>query len=39
MNINPVYTPTTQGKLDIAVTIDESTNDTEHDIEVDVDWI
>lgn len=39
MNINPVYTPTTQGKLDITVTIDESTNDTEHDIEVDVDWI
>lgn len=39
LNISPVYTPTDQGKLDITVTIDESTNDSEHDMEVDVDWI
>lgn len=39
MNISPSYTPSTEGKLDINVTIDESTNDSEHDIEIDVDWI
>jgi hypothetical protein len=39
MNISPTYTPTTEGQLDINVTIDESTNDSEHDIEIDVDWI
>ncbi len=39
MNINPSYTPTTDGSLDITITIDESTNDKEVDIEVPVDWI
>lgn len=39
LSISPVYTPTDQGKLDIEITIDESTNDIESDSEVDVDWV
>lgn len=39
MNINPSYTPTDKGSVDITITIDESTNDKPVDIEVPVDWI
>lgn len=39
LNISPVYTPTDQGKLDINIAIDDSTNDSEYDTEVDIDWI
>lgn len=39
MNINPSYTPSETGSVDIVITIDESTNDKPVDIEVPVDWI
>ncbi len=39
MNINPSYTPSEEGSVDITITIDESTNDKSVDIEVPVDWI
>lgn len=39
ININPAYTPTTEGTVNITVTIDESTNDKPVDIEVPVDWV
>ena len=42
MNVKSVYTPSEQGGetgMNIEITIDESTNDKEHDIEVPVSWI
>lgn len=39
MNISPVYTPTGSGELSFEVTIDESTEDKEYDIEVPVTWV
>ena len=39
MNINPSYTPTGEGNLDISITIDESTNDKEIDYEVPATWL
>jgi hypothetical protein len=39
MNISPVYTPTGSGDLSIEVTIDDTTEDKEVDIEVPVTWV
>jgi hypothetical protein len=39
MNISPVYNPTGTGDLSITVTVDDSTNDKEVDIEVPVTWV
>ncbi len=39
MNINPVYTPTGSGELSFEVTIDDTTEDKEYDIEVPVTWV
>ena len=39
MNISANYTPTAVGKVDISITIDESTNDKPVDIEVPIEWV
>ncbi len=39
MNVNPSYTPSAEGQLGFDITIDESTNDKEVDIEIPVEWI
>lgn len=39
MKISPVYNPTGTGDLSITVTVDDSTNDKEVDIEVPVTWV
>lgn len=39
MKVSPNYTPTENGSVSIEVTIDESTNDKEVDIEIPVDWL
>ncbi len=39
LTIKPNYTPTTDGGLNLEITIDDSTNDQEINIEVPLDWI
>ena len=39
MNVNFTHTPTGEGAVDLEITIDESTNDKEVEIEVPTDWL
>ena len=39
LKISPNYTPSTEGGLSIQITIDETTNDKQIDIEVPISWI
>lgn len=39
MSVNPSYTPTTMGQISFEITIDESVNTHEEDIEVPITWI
>lgn len=39
LSISPNYTPSTEGGLSIQITIDETTNDKQIDIEVPISWI
>ena len=39
LNVKPVYTPTGSGVLDIDITIDETTNDKEINVEVPSTWL